>query len=531
MHINNHGILTSLLAACALVQAQAREKESYDAPRLVVNITIDQLRSDFMEAFLPLYGERGFKRLMREGCFCTRGEYPFISPDRASSVASIHTGASPYEHGIVGNFWMDRNSLRPVSCVADDGYRTLPVGAASCSPALLKTSTLADELKLATDGAALVYSVAPESDAAVLSAGHAADGAYWMSDETGQWCTSSYYGTYPEWIYRNDSVLSLTDKLKDLSWEPLNQQVASYNYLIGAAPDKTFAYSFKGNDRFVLFKTSGLVNASVCDFVRTCLSNTLLGQDEITDLLSVMFYAGGYDRQLPADYPMEYQDMYVRLDQQLGHLIDDVERRFGPDRVLFVVTSTGYFAPEKSDLEKFRIPTGVFSMKKASALLNMYLMAVYGPGQYIETTYNSEFYLNKKLIEDKQLYFTEVLRRAQDFLIQLEGVQDVFTSNQVTVGPWSPKMERIRNSYHPRRSGDLLVDVASGWRLETENQPEPVLIREAYVNFPLFFLDCHIKNKIIETPVTVDCIAPTLSQFMRIRAPNACSAFPLSDLR
>lgn len=529
MHIRNYRILTSLLAACVLAQAEA--KESFDAPRLVVNITIDQLRSDFMEAFMPLYGERGFKRLMREGCFCTRGEYPFVGPDRASAVASIHTGASPYEHGIIGNYWMDRNSLRPVSCVSDAGYETLPVGSVSYSPALLKTSTLSDELKLATDGAALVYSVAPEYDAALLSAGHAADGAYWLSDESGQWCTSSYYGTYPDWIYRNDSVLSLAENLKHTTWEPLNKEVASYNYLIGSVPEKTFSYNFKGNDRFVLFKTSGLINASVCDFVRTCLSNTLMGQDEITDLLSVTLYAGGYDRQLPADYPMEYQDTYVRLDQQLGALIDDLERRFGPDRVLFVVTSTGYFVPEKPNLSKFRIPTGLFSMKKASALLNMYLMAVYGPGQYVETTYNSEIYLNKKLIEDKQLYYTEILQRSQDFLIQLEGVQDVFTSNQVTVGAWSPKAERIRNSYHPRRSGDLFIDVSSGWRLETENQSEPVLIREAYINFPLFFLDCHIKNKVIETPVTVDCIAPTLAQFMRIRAPNACSAFPLSDLR
>lgn len=529
MHIRNYRILTSLLAVCAIVQAEA--KDTYDVPRLVVNITIDQLRSDFMEAFLPLYGERGFKRLMREGCFCTRGEYPFVSPDRASAIASVHTGASPYEHGIVGNYWMDRNTLRPISCVSEGRYTTLPVGKSSSSPALLKTSTLSDELKLATDGIALVYSVAPDRDAAILSAGHAADGAYWINDETGQWSTSSYYGTYPDWVFRNDTALSLNESLKELSWQPLNQQVAAYNYLIASVPEKTFSYQFRGSDRFILYKTSGLINSSVCDFVRTCLSSTFLGQDDVTDLLSVTLYAGGYDNQLPADYPMEYQDTYVRLDEQLGRLIDDVERRFGADRVLFVVTSTGYFAPEKPDLAKFRIPTGLFSMKKASALLNMYLMAVYGPGQYVETTYNSEVYLNKKLIEDKQLYFTEVLQRSQDFLIQLEGVQDVFTSNQVTVGAWSPRTERIRNSYHPRRSGDLLIDVSSGWRLETENRPEPVLIREAYINFPLFFLDCHIKNKVIETPVTVDCIAPTLAQFMRIRAPNACAAFPLSDLR
>ena len=124
-----------------------------------------------------------------------------------------------------------------------------------------------------------------------------------------------------------------------------------------------------------------------------------------------------------------------------------------------------------------------------------------------------------------------MLQRCQDFIIQLEGVQDVYTSHRLNVGSWSPVISKIRNSYHPKRSGDILIDVSSGWKLETENSNEPLWIREGFVSFPLVFLGYDIKSQIIKTPVSVDCVAPTLSQFMRIRAPNACSAYPPTDLK
>ena len=91
-------------------------------PRLVVNVVIDQLRSDYLQAFIPLYGEDGLARLMEQGRVYTQAEYPFNSPDRASAMACLVTGTSPYENGIVGTRWLDRKSLCPVQCVADDDY-------------------------------------------------------------------------------------------------------------------------------------------------------------------------------------------------------------------------------------------------------------------------------------------------------------------------------------------------------------------------------------------------------------------------
>lgn len=528
MHLNNYRLLTALIGAWILSNASLYA--SADAPRLVVSITIDQLRSDYVQAFKSLYGERGFKRLFQEGYVCLNAEYPFINPDRASSVACLMTGASPYENGIVSGMWLDRSILRPVFCVDDAKYPSLPKGHPS-SPERYRCSTLSDELKLASQGRAQVYAISPYRDAAILAAGHAADGAFWIDDETGKWVTSSYYGPYPAWVGAYDRTRNLWEAVGKLTWRPMNDLVGNFNYLLGSAVAREFEHQFKGDDRIVRFKTAGCINEEVSRFARICMESTAVGRDDITDFLSITYYAGNFEHQSAANYPIELQDTYVRLDNEIGKMLDFVESKVGKGQVLFVLASTGYADAEHLDLAKYRIPTGVFSMKKAMALLNMYLMALYGEGQYVEASYNAQIYLNKKLIEDKQLSSVEVLQRSMDFLIQLEGVQDVYTSYRLNTGSWSPVISKVRNSYHPKCSGDILIDVSSGWRLETENTKEPLWIREGFVSFPLVFLGYDIKSQLVKIPVSVDCVAPTLSQFMRIRAPNACAAYPLTDLK
>ena len=87
-------ILTSLIAAFVLAGLQAQAQTSV-TPRLVVGLTIDQFRADYMEAFSALYGERGFKKLLKEGRIYYNAEYDFINVDRSSAIASIYTGATP----------------------------------------------------------------------------------------------------------------------------------------------------------------------------------------------------------------------------------------------------------------------------------------------------------------------------------------------------------------------------------------------------------------------------------------------------
>ena len=178
------GLLTSLITVLTFTGLQAQSLPT--APKLVVGLTIDQLRTDYLEAFSSLYGERGFKRLWKEGRVFHNAEYTFSGVDRASAMAAIYSGSTPSVNGIISNRWMDVSTLRTVNSTDDPafmGYYTDQ----TCAPTKLLTSTIADELKIATQGKGLVYAIAPYCDAAIFAAGHAGNGAFWINPTTGKW--------------------------------------------------------------------------------------------------------------------------------------------------------------------------------------------------------------------------------------------------------------------------------------------------------------------------------------------------------
>ncbi len=520
-------LILSLLTAMSVLSTPEAVAAGTGVPRVVVSILVDQLRTDYLDAFMPLYGQDGLVRLLREGRVYTQAEYPHTSPDRASASATFATGTTPYNHGIVGLRWLDRETLRPVFCVDDSRYAGLQTADKS-APAFLGVSTFGDELKVATEGKALVYAVSPFRDAAILTAGHAADAAVWIDDRTGLWCGTSYYGSaLPAWTNVLNSGSLAPSKAGGAVWKPSSDLVGSYSYFLSGGMRKPFAHTFKGDGRFVSYKTSGLVNAAVAEAARMCVEGSMLGADEVTDYLSVTLYAGNYEHRAADEAPMEQQDTYVRLDRAVAELLRAVEGKVGKGNALFVLTSTGYSDTESADLSKYRIPTGTFDMKWASGLLNMYLVAVYGQGQYVEASHGSQLYLDHKLIEQKQLSLSEVLERSQDFLLQLSGVKDVYTSTRLLQGAWTPGISKIRGAYNPRYSGDVLVEVAPGWHCANSQTGEKQLVRESYIPFPVIFMGAGIAADTLGTPVTIDYVAPTLSKAARIRAPNACALQPL----
>ncbi len=521
--MNKNKWLTTLIVLMALSNAEAQSAS--DVPRLVVNILVDQLRSDYLEAFMPLYGEGGFKQLMAEGRVYTQAQYDMAYPDRAAAAALLVTGAPAFDNGIVGAQWLDRNTLRPIYSVDDNkfaGYQTTQ----RTSPQNLAVSTLSDELKVASKGKSLVYAISPFRDASVLTAGHAADGALWIDDVTGNWASSSYYGNYPAWANVAGKSYSATRGITG-QWTPYNDLVGNFSYFLSGGMQKPFKHKFEGANKYKDYKTSGLVNEAVMRMAEACLQHTPIGNDNITDYLALTLYAGNFRNKSVNDYPMELQDTYVRIDAALSSLLKNIDKKVGLKNALVVLTSTGTSETPTEDLNQYRIPTGKFDITRASNLLNVYLMAIYGQGQYVEAAFGHQLYLNHKLLEQKNIPLSQVLERSQDFLLQLSGVKDVYTSQRLLQGAWTPGINRIRNAYHPKYSGDILLQITPGWQLINDNFGQNVMVRESYVPFPIIFLGGNLRPQTIDTPVSVDYIAPTLSKALRIRAPNACNKAPL----
>ena len=449
--------LLTLLGFSTEATAQATQQ----APQLVVSIAVEQLRTDRLEAYAPLYHHTwGLKRLMEEGLVYPHGGYNFIPVDRASATASLMTGTSPFYHGITGSEWLNRQTLRPQSSVTDQQHLM--------TPQQLATSTLADELKIRTNGQAKVFAFAIDAECAILSAGHAADGAAWLLGS--QWQMASYYTPVNQWL----SLYTLQNK-------PV-----------------------------------GDINSSLTEMALRCVEQSGIGQDSFTDLLSI-------------SYKIEPDEVgYQMLDRYLSDLISGVHRRLPADKVLFVITGLGTQEEEEHEEEnkRFHIPTGKFYINRTANLLNMYLGAIYGSATYVETSYRNQLFLNRQLIDKKNINRGDLLRQAQEFLLQMSGVRNVYTATQLLTSD-SPLLQRVRNGFYAEKSGDLLIEVAPGWELVNEDSHYSSVSRISYIPFPVFFFGAGIKAQCIQTPVTVDRIAPTIARIIRIRAPNACEAEPL----
>lgn len=520
-------LISAILASCVVIPMGAQQNKN--VPRLVVGITIDRLRSDYLDAFSPLYCDGGFRRLLRDGRVYANSQYSVSGVDCASSIATIYTGTSPYNHGIISREWLDRASLRPVYCVDDFKYKGVETSQCS-SPKNLLVSTIGDELKMATQGRGLVYSVSPFRESAVLSCGHAGDCAFWIDDRTGQWASSSYYGKSPSW-YRYLSSISVSSQLPKLSWRPFSTSVSGYNYFLMRETKADFNHSFTGDSKYAKFKKSGLVNEEVTKAAKCCIVNGMMGCDGVPDILSVTYYAGTFDNKPFSESSSELQDTYVRLDREIEKLLQTLDSSVGLDNVMVFVTSTGYDdAEDDGNYETYRIPTGNFAINRCAALLNMYLTAIYGAGQYVDAYYKDQIYLNHKLIEQKQLNLSSVMECCEDFLFQFSGVRDVYTAQRITQGAWTPGISRIRNGYNPKCSGDVTIQVTPGWKLVNEDLGTSVVQRDSFVEFPLILFGYGIKSERINTETSVERVAPTMAHFMRIRAPNACSDAPLSDV-
>lgn len=449
--------LLSILGFSAEATAQAIAQ----APQLVVSIAVDQLRTDYLETYAPLYQQAGLKRLLAEGFVYPNASYSFAPVDRASATASLLTGSTPYYNGITGLEWLDRETLRPKNIV-DDGQN-------GPSPAMLATSTLGDEMKMASAGVAKVFAFAAQPENAILAAGHAADGAVWLSE--GQWHIASYYTPENQW----------------LSWYTRQYPPVA------------------GTD----------ANNNITDLAVKCVEQSGIGQDDKTDLLCV-----AYTVQPDA---MGYQ----MLDYQLAKLVSGILYKLPKERVLFVITGTGTTEEEREgENERYRIPTGKFYINRTANLLNMYLGAVYGNDKYVEACFHNQLYLNHQLLDKKNINRSEVLRRSQEFILQLSGVRNVYAANQLMTSD-SQLLQRIRNGFNIEKCGDLIIDIQPGWELVNEDVPSSTVSRASYIPFPIIFFGADIKAERIQTPVTVDRIAPTIARTIRIRAPNACSSEPL----
>ena len=156
------------------------------SPKLVVVLVIDQFRGDYLERYRDDFKTaNGFNLFLKRGAYFTDCYYDYANTMTAPGHSTIGTGAYTNGHGISLNEWWDlkRSTTHVVSSVEDEHYAIVgdpgskEVGA---SPRNELASTLGDEVVLATKGESKLFGISLKDRAAILTSGHASNGAFWL---------------------------------------------------------------------------------------------------------------------------------------------------------------------------------------------------------------------------------------------------------------------------------------------------------------------------------------------------------------
>lgn len=495
-------------------------------PRLVVGIVVDQLRTDYIEYLQSYFGERGFRTLLTDAVYMRDVDFKVPGLDGVNATAMLFTGAYPSQTGV------------PAASVFDvstgQGTLRLPLAGSgqsvtndSFTPAGLRLSTVADELVIDGGGAPQVYSVAMDPQQAVIMAGHVGKGAFWVNNASGNWATTSYYGPMPSAVSQRNFRNSLAQRIDTMQWRP-STRLAQVAGLPTHKKTSPFRYTFSRQDRDVYkkFAASALSNAEVTDVAIDLLRNLNLGQNPgETDMLNVAYTLAPFKYVSDGMTRAELTDAYLRLDAQLSRLIEAVDRTVGERNSVIWLTSTGYYDDAVAVEEKYRLPGGEFSARKARSLLNSYLSAKFGAGQYVSAIREGQVYFDRHTLESMRLDPTQVIDDARTFIAKMSGVADAITVDDI-LSPRTDEERALRLAVDPRTCGDIIIRFAPGWSVAYDEQTpvQTKYTRESAVMTPAFFRVPGVAPRTISTTVDAVSLAPTLSGAIRIRAPNGAGS-------
>lgn len=521
-------ILTSIIAGLMTVNLSVMADTT--RPKLVVGIVVDQLRTDYLEYLKSMFGKSGFRKLMDSGLYVTDLDFNSEIKDPVSATALLYTGNYAPANGIASdNYYSITDKLiRP----ALEDKNSLGISTSeTLSPANLKLSTISDEVAIDGDGFTSVYAISANPQQSIIMAGHAGSGALWINDNDGKWASTAYYKNYPEFANRRNRFQPLAQRLDTMQWRPL-LKIEQYPGVPAQKRYYPFRYTFPTSDRdvFKRFKNSAPANTEVTDMAIEALKNLSLGKrGDAIDMLSIGYSVAPYKYVKDGDFRVELEDSYLRLDNQLGRLLENIDKEVGLENTLVFLSSTGYYDDAVEIDPKYNIPSGDVSLKRVESLLNSYLSAKYGNGDYVSAIRGTELYLDKHLIESKRIDPATLMTDSRDFLVKMSGINQAQTLSEI-LSDRSDSGRRKINSINPKTCGDIFIEFAPGWNI-VDDLHYPVSktpVRSAQVNAPFMMTGPGIIRRVINTPVDATSIAPTITSTLHIRAPNGSASRPLT---
>lgn len=513
-------IKRAVLATLALLSLSVTQ--AAETPRLVVMIMVDGLQVNELEAYAGVLGKNGLLYLTQNGMYNKTTECSYLANDITTHYASLYTGSTPRYHGIVSDRFYSMVDDDIVSCIADARHSGINTDE-NVSPRLLQATTITDQVKMSYPESK-VFSIGLRPESSIMMGGHLADGAVWISSSTGKWATSTYYNNgMPLWAEQQNNDSSIVRRYQRAWYAAKN--LRGYQF----APAKSYygedipAFEkFKSNDPTWLniekLRHTPMVNDAIKELAVNALRSEQLGTDNAPDVLCVEFNA-----HIPGETTKmcaEKEDLLIRLDENIERLLEAIEISVGIDNSIIVLAAPTVYR-EPSTLESEKINHGTFKAERSMALLNAYLMAIYGQGRWVTGYYNQNIYLNKRLIEDNKIRINEISDYAAQFITEFTGVHSAIPAYQIRMASSLPSdlPSRIRNSHYGNRSGDVVFTLLPGWT-ETTSNGRTLASTLATSLMPVAIIAPGIEKA--NTPIRTEDLCPTLCNLLHIPLPNAC---------
>jgi hypothetical protein len=523
-------------------------------PRLAVLIVIDQFPHDYLRRFEDLFVEDGFKRLMTGGAWMTDAAYSHLHASTSPGHSVITSGTYGYKTGLIANSWYDRTLARRRRSLEDPAHHILgmkPDPRGRASTAELDGSSLADELRRATNFQGKAIAIAAKDYSAMICAGKLGT-PYWFESAIGKFTSSSYFmKDLPAWVNAfNDRKIpeaSFGRQWTYLLPKELYDQRAGRDEAPGEEDNRksgvTFPHTLTGGlaapgpDFYSAFKHTPWANDLELAFARQAVIEERLGEDDVPDILIISLSGNDYAGHDFGPSSHEVMDITLRTDRQLAEFFAFLDERVGLQHTLLALTADHGVAPLPEQTALLGFQAGRMGPEPLTRRVEAALDSLYGADEWVLHLFETGLYLNRQAIDRRGLRREDVERAAAGALAADASISAVFTRTQIMNG-WLPETKlstAVVHSFHPERSGDVIPVAAPYYLILDEystadagtshGQPH-----EYDVHVPVLFHGPWIRPGRYRHPVDVADITPTLCEILGISMPSGRDGRVLAEI-
>jgi len=445
-------MIASLLLAAAAAAPQGR---------LVVLVVVDQLRYQDVLWLSPELGPKGFAGLGRAAPM----RYETAVTETAPGHATLATGTYAEVHGIVGNrFPLGAREQEAV----DDPACPVWGSKVGKSANALRAPTVADALKLNTDGKARVVSISVKDRSALFLGGPSADVALWWEAEAGEMASTTCYAPGPPaWLPRRPA-----EAYKDWIWT-MSHPDAIARLLPNpgpapAAPAYDIGPSFphrvgQGALDARLYRAIRNTPASTTIALRTAraaVGALKLGENGTADLLTVAVAAVDTVGHQFGTLSRERIDAVLRVHDELSTFLGELRARLGT-RVSVVLTADHGLNPTEVEEKRLRVTQGgTVALDELIPRLNRALAEAVG-----ERSDGWVASIDANALTLRTPFPPRAVEVALDVLRREPGIWKAVPASEID------RAEAfIRHAYFPGRSGHVLLVLRPLWTLKRRSE-------------------------------------------------------------